>query len=143
MSKSVTQVPDLLRRFVPTPHRGRWIVGGTAIEVETNDLEIVLATQAGDGARTPDRHFVSAKIIRDYDIVVDGPERTLLTAHPLTLLMAGATTMLAFDAERRELLGFIASDISARELLEDLLPTLLGPSPHALESSAITTRKYL
>jgi hypothetical protein len=56
---------------------------------------------------------------------VDGSEITLISNGPLRVLFVGRGTILIHDRERLELLGFIARDVRAQELVSSLIPALL------------------
>jgi hypothetical protein len=125
MSALETAVPDLLRRFVPTPYRLHTAIRNTMLELQTNDLEIISALQ--QAARTPNADCAGPllmKVIRDHDVTSDGNEPLALTAWPVATLMVGTNTVLALDRERREVLGFLAASISANRFVEELLPLL-------------------
>ena len=49
----------------------------------------------------------------------------VISAWPLVTLLAGTGTMLALDGQRREILGFLSSAVSAEQFVNELLPILL------------------
>jgi hypothetical protein len=78
---------------------------------------------------------LQAKIIRDYDAPPDGSHVTIISAPPLVSLFVGTGTVLTLDCARRELVGFLASSVTAERLFDELLPLILArlnktPSPN-------------
>ena len=120
--------PDLLRRFVATPYTFRKYDGANQISVESNDLEIALSVwrsgiverQGGQAGR------LRCKLIRDMTGPVDVSEVSIIADGTLQVLCLGRGTILIHDPEREELLGFIAPNIKAKELVSSLIPTLLS-----------------
>jgi hypothetical protein len=119
--------PDLLRRFAPTP-----FVFGTRDSpnrsfVESNDLEIALSVSRSNVFRRQNHRAgeMLCKLVRDMSAPVDGSEITLISNGPLRVLFLGRGTILIHDRERLELLGFIARDVGAQELVSSLIPALL------------------
>jgi hypothetical protein len=52
VSATETVVPDLLRRFAPTPRYAKVLMKGLEIELHTDDVEIVATMQTRNGATT-------------------------------------------------------------------------------------------
>ena len=122
-------VPDLLRRFVPAPHRASMVFGGDmCASVQANDLQLLtamqLATTSESFASNP---TVCMTIIRDADYPVGGTALTLLSAWPLATLFVGSGTVLTLDGDNREIFAFVAPSVTAGELVNRLLPMLLEP----------------
>jgi hypothetical protein len=126
VSAMQTGVPDLLRRFAPTPHYTRVLINGVEIEFHTDDVEIVAKMQPMTlssvriGAQT-----LLAKVIRDREAPPGDSGVSIISAPPLTTLLVGTGTVLVLDCERREILGFLAFSVSAERFVDELLPTLL------------------
>jgi hypothetical protein len=123
---TVATTPDLLRRFIATPHRFGALLCSTVISFETNDQELLTAFRAGA------EHLAGAlvsssqkpwywKVIRDYDVVQVDVVPFVLEDETLSTLFVGTGTVAAVDWESRELLGFIAANISAQYLLDALI----------------------
>ena len=127
MSATETGVPDLLRRFAPTPHYARVSIGGVDVELQTDDVEIVaeMQSQSRPVSDSISQMSVRAKIIRDHGAPLEDSDVTILSAAPLITLLVGTGTVLVLDCPRREILGFLAQSISAECFLDKLLPTLL------------------
>jgi hypothetical protein len=132
-------VPDLLRRFVSTPHHATVLRDGTRIAVETNDPELIAAmrrvavSHSGDQARST----LSMKVVRDADAPCDGTQVTVLRSWPLLTLLAGTGTVLSFDCERGEILGFVAADVDPQHFAGTLLPILLEAAAELLSQHEI------
>jgi hypothetical protein len=119
--------PDLLRRFAPTPY-----VFGTRDSlnrsfVESNDLEIALSVSRSNVFCRQNYRAggMMCKLIRDMSAPVDGSEITLISDGALRVLFLGRGTILIHDRERSELLGFIARDVRAQDLVSSLIPALI------------------
>jgi hypothetical protein len=122
---TATGIPDLLRRFVPTPYRFWIVLASTIVRFETNDQELLRAfrTRADQllaGLASSVKSW-SWKIIRDYDVSHDTDELFLLSGETLSTLFLGTGTVVAIDWNRGELLGFVASEITAKCFLDMLL----------------------
>jgi hypothetical protein len=118
-------VPDLLRRFVETPYTESFMSGDTTIQVETNDpamisgMRYALSSQSGF-----ETDLLAWKLVRDEAAPSVGKELTVLRSGPLSILRLGMGTLVAVDHERREVMGFIAPDLSAEEFATVLLPEI-------------------
>ena len=128
MSSGNTLAPDLLRRFVPAPHVCNVFVGDTCARLETNDPSIVAAMPSVTASSSYENAEVSYfwKLIRDDEAPCGGGEVTIFSSGPLTTLLLGTGTVIVIDRERREVLGFIASDVGAKELVTSWLPVILN-----------------
>ena len=131
-------VPDLLRRFAPTPFGAMIGAGNVALRVETNDLAIISELQkAGVQPSHGDSSgLLFLKIIRDKDATSEGRAVTVLSAYPLITMQVGFGTMIVLDCERREALGFLAPEVTAEEFAGILFPficDLLANSSYAAE----------
>jgi hypothetical protein len=127
MNLSDSAIPDLLRRFAPATHELCVWVDGIAVTLRSNDARIVSALhKAGtrDGWVRP-AHSVLVKVIRDEDASIDQSNVTVVTSWPLVTILRGPGTMICLDCERREILGFVAPDVSAEEFVSQLLPLAL------------------
>lgn len=127
MNTEATLVPDLLRRFVATPHSFRFCIGRTCAKLETNDLALASTIQGATVCREDSRAQGDSdwKLIRDEQAPCGGREVSVLSAGPIGTLLVGAGTVIAVDRERREVLGFIAPDISGEEFIDLVLPLIL------------------
>ena len=127
MNTEITRVPDLLRRFVATPHISRFHVGITRARLETNDPILAATIQAATaGCETEGAgECWYWKLIRDEQAPRGGSEVSVLSAGPIGTLLFGLGTAIAVDRERREVLGFVAPDISGEEFAAILLPRIL------------------
>ena len=119
--------PDLLRRFVPTPYVFSVCDGPSRLLVESNDLEIALSVRrAGVVHRQNSRAGgIVCKLIRDVAGPAGDSDVTIVSNGALRVLYLGRGTILIHDDERSELLGFIAHNVKAEELVSSLLPALL------------------
>jgi hypothetical protein len=136
---SATGVPDLLQRFVPTPHVLCFCIDDTRIFFETNDLSLVDATWTF-GAALPEAEHVSAayrwKVIRDHQVRGNGQEITILSSDALSVILRGTETIITIDRQLHEVLAFIGPDVSRREFTSRLVPIILE-----LSRAVIVTRE--
>jgi hypothetical protein len=127
VSRTETAVPDLLRRFAPTPQSTKALICGVDVELYSNDVEILARMQpkTGESIGPGSQNLLRAKVVRDHDAPTDASGVTIISAPPLVTLLAGTGTVLVLDCQRREIIGFLASSVSAERFVDELLPTLL------------------
>jgi hypothetical protein len=120
--------PDLLRRFVPTPYvfNGRGSL--QHICVESNDLEIAIRVRRFAAALPQgDRNGkLFCKLVRDTAYHEDSSEISILTDGAVRMLHQGRGTILIYDEERSELLGFVARNVRVETLVSSLIPAILS-----------------
>jgi hypothetical protein len=122
-----TRSPDLLRRFVATPYVFADSVGPSRYSVRSNELGIALAVRRSWSTRRAENlpAVVSWHLIRDVFEANSLTEITLVSAGELRTLIVGTETILFYDAQRSECLGFVSSRITIKRLISELIPTLL------------------
>jgi len=125
MTATHTGVPDLLRRFVPTPYSVTVAVRAIEIALQTNDAGLIAALEKCGKSAVALKNKLRATVVRDDAAPGDGLEFQVITAWPVSTILMGAGTILALDHGRCELLGFLAPAISDRCFIEQLLPTIL------------------
>lgn len=127
MSTATIHVPDLLRRLAAAPYSARAVVRNHQLTVQTNDPTLLAALQnlsTNSNVCGPSASL-EVRVIRDEEAPSDGEDITILSAWPLTTLLVGSGTVLIMDAERREILGFLASPVTATQFVHELLPMVL------------------
>jgi|SRR5271154_4856082 len=119
--------PDLLRRFVATPYVFCKFDGPSRLCVESNDLEIALSVRQSRVVERQGRQAggLLCKLIRDMTAPLDGSELSIVSDGPLRILQMGRGTILIYDRERSELLGFVSRNVQIPELVSSLIPALL------------------
>ncbi|WP_353062187.1 hypothetical protein RBB77_12835 [Tunturibacter psychrotolerans] len=127
MKLNATRSPDLLRRFVATPYVFADCVGPSRYSVRSNDLGIALAVRRSWSTQRAENlpAVVSWQLIREVFAANDNAETTLLSGGELRTLIVGTETVLFYDAQRSEFLGFVSSAITIKHLVSELIPTLL------------------
>ena len=127
MSIETCHVPDLLRRFVPTPHSCVFRIGNSYARLKTNDPTLADTIQKAKVCRGKSDAPEGSewKLIRDNQAPCGGREVSSFSAGPIGTLLLGPGTLIAVDRERREILGFIAPDISGEEFAAIALPLIL------------------
>ena len=117
-------MPDLLRRFVETPHASEFCIGSSRARLETNDPILAKAVQKALAACEvePIGSDSNWKLIRDEQAPCGGLNVTVLSAGPIGTLLLGRGTVIAVDRERREILGFVAPDVSDKDFVTIVLP---------------------
>jgi hypothetical protein len=78
------------------------------------------------------------KVVRDYDVSQDGNNVFLLSGESLSTVFLGSGTVVAIDWNQGELLGFVAANISAQQLLDVLIE--VGQQHHHLQYEHGSTR---
>lgn len=129
-------VPDLLRRFVPTPLVSTFCTRDVRMRLETNDPLIITAMQSATVPGSLENGDLSFwKLIRDDEAPHGSRKVTILSSGPLSSLLVDAGTVIVIDRELREVLGFLGPDVSAREFLVILYPIIVkllrDPLPNA------------
>jgi hypothetical protein len=124
-------IPDLLRRFIATPHTFCIGVGENSVRLETNDLAL-LADFQSEVQQLPLGY--SWKLIRD-DVTGRGDETTVIVSGSLIVVLLGTVTLVIVDRDRRQVLGFVASDVHAGNFLNRLSSILA-------ESMSLPTETY-
>ena len=119
-------VPDLLRRFAPTPHVAEVTIGAFPLTVQTDDLRIIAAMQRTGVAedKSSFRNSMLVRVVRD-DVPMGDAKVLLISAPPLVTLIVGTSTTLTLDCGRREILGFLSRSVSPERFAGELLPLLL------------------
>jgi hypothetical protein len=144
MNYRIATPPDLLQRFVPTPHTLRFRIEDLWVCLETNDPAIVAAmrtTEAAPSGVADSAFSYLWKIVRDQQARGDGQEITVLSSGALSTVLRGTHTIIAIDRQVGEVLAFIATDVSAEEFATRLVPIILGlsrqgpPAPAGVFSS--------
>jgi hypothetical protein len=127
MKLDATRPPDLLRRFVATPYVFMDNVGPNRCSVRSNDLEIALAVRSyWSNQKYEEQSAVASwQLIREGLATGNTNEISLIYTLELRTLMVGAETILFYDIQRSELLGFVSSKITAKHLVSELIPKLL------------------
>jgi len=124
MTKSVHNVPDLLRRFVTTPFRCEFDVGAIRVHLESNDQGIVAAASALTVMPiAAERQVYAWKLIRDPELSTHCAISVLVSDDLFTVLR-GDGVSIVLDQQRREVIGFVAADVGKRELQTKLLPLI-------------------
>ena len=121
--------PDLLRRFVPTPYVFNQNNGPNRFCIQSNDLEIALAIRRSPIVQRYGEKSggLFCQFIRDVIAPVESSEVSILSDGPLRVLNLGAGTILIYDHERSELLGFVSCNVEPQTLISSLIPMLLNP----------------
>jgi hypothetical protein len=125
MTQNNGRHPDMLRRFVATPYSLTVPYGRNDIHIRSNDLEVALTLRryVSDPKNNND-DVRSWKVIRDSAAPVDSKNIFLFEDGALRTLHAGTGTILAYDRDSQEVLGFLAPDVKAEQLTITLLPAL-------------------
>jgi hypothetical protein len=109
-------------------------IGDTYARLETNDPGLASAIQSVTARSETDKGDAAShwKLIRDEQAHCAGSEVTVLSAGPIGILLLGFGTVIAADRESREILGFVAADLSAEKFVTIVLPLVLEllPSSH-------------
>jgi len=125
LSASVYADPlDLLRRFVPTPFKAVYRVGSHRVTFQTNDIALFPALPLEVDTVLSGVSDLEWKLIRDLDVPGLLASPVVLVCGVLTVIEMGTACLVAFDHERKELLGFIGADVDGPTHREFLVPFL-------------------
>lgn len=116
---------DLLWRFVPTPYASRICVGSMTVRIESNDptLLAILHEITGGQTRKAECTFLW-RIVRDAEVRAGTGPPTIITDGDLTFVNMRPALLASVDREHRELLGFVGTGVSNRELKDSVAPLL-------------------
>jgi len=126
MTQKTTFPPDLLRRFAPAPYVFSIVRDHQCVWIEANDLEVALAIRRSCMLQSKESRtrVLFWKLIRDSASPRGGSEMWIIVNGPLRTLHLGTGTIIIYDTERSELLGFIAHDVDSEQLVTALIPLL-------------------
>jgi hypothetical protein len=115
-------VPDLLHRYVATPHK--LIVNGIAIE--TNDPDMIDELANVSRLKSSLGSNLRIRIIRE----LSGPtgirnDLRIFRADPLCLVLVGNGTMIMADSEQKCVFAFVTPEVTNRYFAEVCLPLAL------------------
>ncbi len=117
--------PDMLRRFVAAPFVFSLIIERKNIRIESNDIEIALNLRRYVSSPSNTYNTVLLwRIIRDESSLGRGFDDTLIDDEFLRTLSAGGT-ILAYDKNKSEVIGFLAYNVSAELLIGSMLFILI------------------
>jgi hypothetical protein len=127
MTTQISLQPDLLRRFVARPYVFCRTHGLGRFRVESNDLEIALEIRHYCISSHPKNNpsVLLWTIIRDNYATEDGSKISIISDGVLRTLFLGTGTVLFFDREKLELLGFTSPGVTVKQLISSLIPALL------------------
>jgi hypothetical protein len=109
-------VPDPLLRRVALPYRFSARQGALDFRIESNDLNIALFIRQFM-LESPQYEIVRRwRLIRDPDGSANDGSYTAMKSRALTMIVSGTATILVFDCERGEVVGFIGADVLLPEL---------------------------
>ena len=119
-------IPDLLQRFVPTPYVFAFGEPRNVIRIESNDLELARGVLLACKLRHDSEPVVLYwKIIRDWLAPQDGDDVSILLDNPIRTVLVGSGTILSFDQDKREVLGFLSPSASVDQLVNTWIPLLI------------------
>jgi hypothetical protein len=116
--------PDLLRRFVRTPFKAIYRTGNVEILVQTNDITLLPSFPLETNLAASGEQMFEWKLVRDLDTPGQLESPVFLETEVMTIVQMGPACLLALDRERRELLGFIGSEIDRPTHHAFLVPLL-------------------
>jgi hypothetical protein len=139
---TINKQPDLLHRFVSTPYVFGINCGSQRVDIQSNDLEVALGVRSLCIRRQREEQSTITrwKLIRDGAAPSDADGELIFGHGLIRTLHAGRGTILIYDQERSELLGFVAPNVSARKLVTSLIPTLIGSAPARSDLPAFTNK---
>jgi hypothetical protein len=143
MTQKTTFPPDLLRRFAPAPYVFSIVHDHQRVWIEANDLEVALAIRRSCMLQSKESRtrVLFWKLIRDSASPRGGSEILIFVNGPHRALHLGVGTIIIYDTERSELLGFIAHDIDSEQLVTALIPLLTSRERWPKNPRVVFTKK--
>jgi hypothetical protein len=126
MRSEKSTLPDLLRRFTPTPYV--FLVAGVSQStyIRSNDLDMALKMRQLCLLLERKNQIIPLewKVIRD--VTHDASSANTFSLHhgPLKTIHHGVGTVLAYDEETGELIGFVSANMDSNRLVNSLIPAL-------------------
>lgn len=109
--------------------------------IEANELEIALAIYRSFMLQSRENRVLFWKMIRDPAAPGGGSEVWIFVNGALRTLHIGTGTIIIYDEERSELLGFIARDVNIELLVTALIPLLTDSEKWQATSKAVFYRE--
>lgn len=119
----LTEPPDLLRRFVPTPYQKCLQRDDLRLLVKTND-ERLLQAAGGTGSDGEGRH-AEWTMVADAEMPPELGDALVVHGPMTTYLSFGQACYVAVDHENEEITGFVSAGISDDAWLGVILPAVL------------------
>ena len=114
--------PDLLRRFVPTPHEGCIRRDGIHIHLRTNECRLVEKFERMKSCSGGD---VMWTMVCDQELPAQLGEPLAIESESVLLLSFGQACFVAIDRGQREITGFMSTGIPDVEWSEVIFPAVL------------------
>jgi hypothetical protein len=125
MTLRIRRHPDMLRRFVAAPFVFSLTVEQQKIHVESNDIEIALCIRRYVSSSSNSYNPVLFwRVIRDKCFFERSENNLIIDDEFLRTLSAGET-ILTYDKSKLEVAGFLASNVSAEQLISSMLFVLI------------------
>jgi hypothetical protein len=120
MTTPRTPVPDLLKRFVPTPYK----LIAQGFVVETNDLDLLeqFDQRTHLDALAPIARNFHIRVIRDATAPSASEAIRAICTGKVCALLVGMGTIILVDRELRRVFSFVASNISQELFANTYLP---------------------
>jgi hypothetical protein len=135
----ISAQPDLLRRFVATPHHARIRAHSLHVDVMSNDSLLVECLRMELASESQTEAEWTCKILRDTEKPIESP-RDISFGHPgLDVKCYSSGTQFVVDRDSREVFGFIVPEDSCERVAESL-EQLLGRVADLPLDTGIQTR---
>lgn len=117
-------VPDLLKRFVPTPHK--FVAKGVVIE--TNDLALLEMFDDPEMLSAFKSGF-EIRIIREPAAHIASEALRILQTAEIAVLQFGSGTRILVDREQQRIFAFVTPDVTNESLVTRYLPLAMQLAP--------------
>ena len=121
----ISPAPDLLRRFVDTPHKITCLIHGRVVSIESNGLDLVECF-APVSQQIKGNASWTCKIVRDAETSAAAMEWETFGHDSLEVKCLESGSQLVIDHETRELLVFVARNDSGRLIAESISSAFEG-----------------
>jgi hypothetical protein len=109
--------PDLLRRFVATPHKTRCVIHGRVVSIESNKLDLVECFVPTNQRTSGDLIWI-CKIVRGTEAPIAPMECETLGHDTLEVKCFRGGSQLVIDRETREVFVFVVPNDSGALIAE-------------------------
>ena len=120
----LTEPPDLLRRFAPTPHEACIQSGDLCVRMRTNEARL-LRLAGGFEQNRCEFGQAAWTMICDPEMPAESGNPLVLDDGTTSFLSFGRSCYVVVDHQRNEVIGFVSAGISDEEWVGVVLPAVL------------------
>ncbi len=123
---SVTDPPDLLRRFVPTPYCESVSIRGLSVRVVTSDERLLPAFKRLHDGTPCTGEVLGLTIVSDPELPPMLGEPLIVRNGTTIYAVFGQACFTALEQNQKTIAGFVSAEISEHDWAEGIVPVLLS-----------------